>query len=195
VANRTIRVYLRRNKLGGERLRVCWVTTGAAQTIKFSAAPVLDLVRQYRIAGRYFAAATVEVLNKPAAPGVGLGVGVWDAKRRKVVAGFLAQPPEPGATDLLYTDSRPGVTDLELTSGGAVAWIVSGRPNNDGYFSIQKADGTAPGKVVLDEGPTIDPDSLAIGGNRIYWVNAGQPRSAILHGRAHFPLIPFAMPR
>ena len=79
------------------------------------------------------------------------------------------------------------MTDLELTSEGAIAWIVSRPPNDDGYFYVQKADATAPGKVVLDEGPAIDPRSLAISGNRIYWTNNNEPRSALVQGKAREP--------
>jgi hypothetical protein len=79
------------------------------------------------------------------------------------------------------------VTDLELSSEGAVAWIVSGRPDDDDYFYVQKTDGTADGQVVLDEGAAIDPRSLAISGRRIYWTNGDQVRSAVLRGTARGP--------
>lgn len=186
-ANRWVRVYVRRDRLDSEYLRYCWVPTGGATTLVASGGSATAFVPHYRIAGRYLGTARIDFDRKqPIYPGVDLTVAVRDVKRPRCVTGFRAQPPH--SESWRYDDREPGVTDLELTSQGALAWIASGAPNRDDYFYVQKADGA--GRAVLDEGPAIDPRSLAISGRRIYWTNAGEPRTAVLDGRARTAVCP-----
>jgi hypothetical protein len=71
------------------------------------------------------------------------------------------------------------VTDLELRRTGGVAWVAvlhrEGTPSN---YEVWKAD--VAGRALLDSGPEIDPDSLALSGSILYWMNAGAPRTATL---------------
>lgn len=73
------------------------------------------------------------------------------------------------------------VVDVVLARTGATAWI---RGENDGgadnVNSVRKYDAAGPG--VLDPGPGVELGSLAItaSGSRVYWTNAGEPRSAPL---------------
>lgn len=182
VASRWIRVYIKRDRLGNQYVRYCWVRTGATTTIRSAARRVTQLLPHYRIAGRYIAYTAVNFdADQPVDPGVILPVAVKDARRNRYVTRLFAQPP--GASpDLSYADSKPGVTDLEMTRRGAVAWIASRPPDDDAYFYVQKADGTGNGQVVLDEGPDIDPRSLAISDQRIYWTSGSEVRSATLSG-------------
>ena len=68
--------------------------------------------------------------------------------------------------------------DLELTRTGAVAWTrapASGQPDPG---EVRKLD--ADGEVVLDAGPDLDKESLAVSGSTLYWTRGGAPRSAQL---------------
>jgi hypothetical protein len=181
VANRWVRVYVKRDRLDNEYLRYCRVRTGSTVTLEASGPPVTELIPHYRIAGRHLGYAGINFDRKePTAPGVDLIVAVRDVRKTYCVIGFRAQPPNSGF--FRYDDRDPGVTDLELSSEGGIAWIVSGPPNRDDYFYVQKAD--AGGQDVLDEGPAIDTRSLAISGRRLFWLNGGVPRTALLEGRA-----------
>jgi hypothetical protein len=71
-----------------------------------------------------------------------------------------------------------GVTDLELTRSGAVAWIVHNRFLRPPTLEVHKVD--ADGDAILATGGDIDARSLALSGNRIYWLQAGQPKTATL---------------
>jgi hypothetical protein len=177
LASRTVRLYVVTTKLGNRYLRSCWIPTGRTSDLGARRTEV-----ELRIAGRYMAYASYDFDRKqPTEPGVWLSVAVRDVKRDRCIRGMQANPPDNDMT-VRYDDAHPGVTDLELTSQGALAWIVSGRPNRDDYFYVQKADES--GRAVLDEGTAIDPGSLAISGRRIYWLNGGAPRTALLDGLA-----------
>lgn len=184
-ATRSIRVYIKRGGLGNRHLRYCWVPTGRTSTLQSGGPRSTGLVPLLRLAGRYLGHSAVHFDDDaPIEPGVELLVSVRDVKRDRCIRGLLANPPD-GDTSFSYDDADPGVTDLELTSQGGLAWIVAGRPNRDDYFYVQKADGT--GRAVLDEGTAIEPRSLAISGRRIYWMSGGTPRTAVLDGLARDP--------
>jgi hypothetical protein len=155
------------------------VPTGRTRTLATGGPRSTGLVPRLRLAGRYLGYDAADADDGQ--PGVALLVAVRDVKRDRCIRGFLANPPD-GDLSFSYDDAEPGVTDLELTGDGGLAWIVSGRPDRDDYFYVQKNDGG--GRAVLDEGTTIDPSSLALSGRRIYWMNAGVPRSATLDGLA-----------
>ncbi len=74
------------------------------------------------------------------------------------------------------------VTAIVLKSDGSVAWIADargagGRPSEGGY-QVHASD--ASGSRLLAMGEDIEPDSLALAGNTIYWTQAGRPDSAWL---------------
>lgn len=68
--------------------------------------------------------------------------------------------------------AAPPATDLEMTSSLVVYWI---RRTAEGY-GVTRA---TPGDVrTLDNGPGVEPRSLAVAWRRAYWLVDGAPRSA-----------------
>jgi hypothetical protein len=65
---------------------------------------------------------------------------------------------------------------LVLAPSGSVAWIrASGLADE---LSVGVID--ASGERLLDQGPGIDPSSLALGTGRLYWLDGGQAQTAQL---------------
>jgi hypothetical protein len=80
-----------------------------------------------------------------------------------------------------YLSASNALEDVVLTRYGALAWIVASSNGFDPLERrVEKLD--RDGQVVLDRGPGVDRHSLAAtsSGTRLYWTNAGQPRSAAL---------------
>ena len=71
-----------------------------------------------------------------------------------------------------------GVTDLELTRTGAVAWIAHNPYLRPLRLEVHKVD--ADGHAVLATGADIDPRSLALSDARVYWLQGGQPKTSAL---------------
>jgi hypothetical protein len=71
---------------------------------------------------------------------------------------------------------RAYVTDLVLHPSGDVAWIAQNAHVNPVRFEVFKLDTTA-GRVLLDASPAIRPESLALSGREIYWINGDEPHS------------------
>ena len=71
---------------------------------------------------------------------------------------------------------EPYVYDMELKASGAVAW-TAGASSGSG-FEVRKRDAGGPG--VLDSGPGIVHDSLALSGSRLYWTNTSGAMSVRL---------------
>jgi hypothetical protein len=69
-------------------------------------------------------------------------------------------------------------TAIVLKSDASVAWIVE-TSADEGRYQLHAADAT--GSRVLAEGPDIDPTSLALANNALYWTQAGQPHAANLN--------------
>ena len=74
-------------------------------------------------------------------------------------------------------------TDVVVRADGAVAWIcksdtMSSSPTAAPYYEVHAVDRT--GSRVLATGTAIDPSSLALAGDRIYWTANSQPFSASL---------------
>jgi hypothetical protein len=68
-------------------------------------------------------------------------------------------------------------TDLELTRRGSVAWLRPRQLATGTDVQVFKFErGSA--AVLLDQGPAIDPRSLAVSGSTVYWIHDGQPRAA-----------------
>lgn len=74
---------------------------------------------------------------------------------------------------------RAYVTDLVLHPSGDVAWIAQNAHVDPVRFEVFKID-TSAGRVVLDASPSIRPQSLALSGREIYWINGEEPRSSRL---------------
>jgi hypothetical protein len=69
-------------------------------------------------------------------------------------------------------------TAIVVKSDGSVAWIANAGKEEGGY-QVHAADRA--GSRLLASGPDIDPSSLALAGNTLYWAQGGQPRSARLN--------------
>jgi hypothetical protein len=67
---------------------------------------------------------------------------------------------------------------IVVKSNGSVAWILETSAQEDRY-QVHAVDVT--GSRLLASGPDIDPSSLALAGNTIYWMQSGQPRAAPLN--------------
>jgi hypothetical protein len=108
----------------------------------------------------------------------------------------LAKPLGKGRLlDLPVFDVKVG--SLRLKANGSIAWIQcpvppnssvdgSERPNcvsaGRSKNSVYKRDTlTEQGFDRLDSGRQIDPSSLQLHGSRLTWIDAGSPRSAMLH--------------
>jgi hypothetical protein len=67
---------------------------------------------------------------------------------------------------------------IVVKSDGSVAWILETSAQEDTY-QVHAADMT--GSRLLASGPDIDPSSLALAGNTLYWMQGGKPFSAMLN--------------
>ena len=74
---------------------------------------------------------------------------------------------------------QANVTDLVLSSRGAVAWIVRTDPYSGLRFEVRAA-GSNHVERLLDRGPKIDRHSLRLSGSTLTWLDAGHRRSASL---------------
>jgi hypothetical protein len=70
------------------------------------------------------------------------------------------------------------VSALAIKTSGSAAWIVSAE-GSAGSYGVVVSDTT--GTHVVATGPTIEPKSLAVAGNTLYWTESGHPMSAVLH--------------
>jgi hypothetical protein len=68
------------------------------------------------------------------------------------------------------------IRGLVVAPSGAAAWIRASTLGTGAH--VTKFD--AAGEQNLDDGLTIDQRSLALGGDHIYWLDDGQPRTATL---------------
>lgn len=66
---------------------------------------------------------------------------------------------------------------IVVRSDGAVAW-VSDTFKKENRFEVHALDAT--GERVLAVGSNIAPESLALGGSTLYWMQGGKPASAVL---------------
>jgi hypothetical protein len=71
---------------------------------------------------------------------------------------------------------EPGVTSYVLTAKGSIAWIVVGEETR-----VFKSDGaSAKAATLLDGAKGVEDDSLALAGNRIYWMRGTTVQTATL---------------
>lgn len=68
------------------------------------------------------------------------------------------------------------LSSLVVAPNGSAAWVRASDLGADLF--VTKVD--SGGEQVLDEGPSIDASSLALGGDHLYWLDAGQARTAKL---------------
>lgn len=67
-------------------------------------------------------------------------------------------------------------SDVVVKSDGAVAWLTSAAPFPKMEVHVSGRGGTR----LLASGNEIQPNSLALAGNTLYWTEGGVPRSALL---------------
>lgn len=116
---------------------------------------------RYQLAGRY--AALVEVDCE--AGGCVYRPKTFDLRLRRIVRYY--ENPET---------SIAAVFSMRLAKNGSIA--VLKRNFGLGYcVCVVEADGTR----TLDSGPDIDPSSLALAGDRVYWMRGSVPQSATIH--------------
>ena len=75
------------------------------------------------------------------------------------------------------------VFGLGATRAGSVAWMTYRGSFISDYpecCAVYKRDAGSEDAVLLDQGPDIDGNSFAVGGRHIYWMNAGEPKSATM---------------
>jgi hypothetical protein len=68
-------------------------------------------------------------------------------------------------------------TAIVVKSDGSVAWITDDRLSN--RYEVHTADQS--GSHLLAADSSIAPYSLALAGSQLYWMQDGQPMSAVLH--------------
>lgn len=83
----------------------------------------------------------------------------------------VTYPPNPN-----FVGDGP-VTAIEVKSDGAIAWILDTvQPKN--RYQVHALDAT--GERILAVGSNIAPNSLALAGSTLYWMQGGKPFSASL---------------
>lgn len=79
----------------------------------------------------------------------------------------------------IAAEPDPASPELGLNPAGSVAWI-RGRPTPNGETRIDDVFVAPRGEParLLDSGPNVDADSLAVSGGILCWTNDATPRSA-----------------
>jgi hypothetical protein len=70
---------------------------------------------------------------------------------------------------LLADNERRHVAGLDITPTGTIVW------GNDSTINGLTLEGET---LLFDSGPEVDPLSVALSGNRLYWMRAGEPQTA-----------------
>lgn len=85
------------------------------------------------------------------------------------------------ATPAAAADVYAGVETLALARGGEIAWIatyaLAGQPR---IYEVRRSTAADRESMLLDSGPDVRPDSLAVSPNLAYWTRGDAPRSAPL---------------
>ncbi len=129
-----------------------------------------DRIAPVRLAGRHVA--FVSEYTASTGDALGAVVAVRDLRTGVFVSRFQS-PGDPNTYD---------VTDLELRANGSVAWIariVAGMPATTTY-EVRVFPATQSHSTIVDSGPAIGPQSLALSARTLYWTHDGAARSASL---------------
>ena len=82
------------------------------------------------------------------------------------------------------SDVPLGVTDVELSRSGAIAWIllITDTDTDGTRGEVRVGPRSLPLRqaTTIDRGPDVDPRSLVLRGTTLYWTNAGVRRSVTL---------------
>jgi hypothetical protein len=162
VANERLHVYIR----GDGRLIGCSYKTGRRFRLPV-AEPGVDGYGPWALAGRFVA------FRHTGACGLCVDensfVYVFDSVSRRERSWRL---------DFYDDGVVAAVTDIDVNRQGRVAWIFRNRrAPEDIQVQTESATDTP---TVLDSGPDIARNSLAISGSTLYWTKAGAPQSAEL---------------
>jgi hypothetical protein len=117
------------------------------------------------------------------------GFSEWRVIVRDLRTGRILHDVPMGAAlrpDPEYVGVGPAVA-IVVRSDGAVAWIAEDYERSSGagtsaevpYFDVYAADKS--GTRLLASGFDVNPSSLALAGDTLYWTQNGQPVSAALH--------------
>lgn len=112
---------------------------------------------------------------------------VWLRERIVAVNRYSCSPDptSPGdcVGDARTVSLRTGETLRRANTGTSVAALVQGPRGSFAYVSsagaVLRSDADGEG-VLLDTGPGILPDSLAVAGVHVYWIHGGVPVTAAL---------------
>jgi hypothetical protein len=162
LASDTARVFQKRNaKKKQFDIYGCRYANGKVVKIGFTIPGDTIGVGSFRLAGKY----------------VGLVYSDCDSCDDEIQVFDLTTGKKTLSTDAIEPseddDLEPGVIDFVMTPGGAVAWIAEGSDENARVVKLDKK-----GKARLDR--QVESGSLAIAGNRIFWLKNGTPFTATL---------------
>jgi hypothetical protein len=109
--------------------------------------------------------------------------GRFSASRTQAInlrTGRLARDAYNGGGE--QGDPALGVTDLELSRTGSIAWILAIQDTEGLRGEVRIGPRSLPltQATTIDRGPDIDPRSLVLRGSTLYWTNAGVRRSVTL---------------
>ena len=108
-------------------------------------------------------------------------VGVIDLRTGRYIRESFTGPPEP-TSHTGYEDYGAGpVASLVLRPNGDLAWIAETptfRVTAAGRYQVYTLEAT--GRRMIASGDDIEPDSLALAVETIYWSRNGKPESAVL---------------
>jgi len=115
-------------------------------------------------------------------PGSNTGYAQWFIVVRDLRNGRVLHKIPTGPSLSLATTGSGPVTIIVVREDGAVAWIaendhLSSRETK--YYEVHALDST--GSRMLAAGPNVEPLSLALAGNTLYWTQGGKPASTALH--------------
>ena len=161
VSNKHVRVY----KRGWPPYHACWRRTGRRRQLWTYD---YDSVGPFRLRGEYVAYIGI------GPPATATGDDIWVVNVRTGKERVLEFAASRGG------ESYEWIWDFVLGRSGAVAWIHERSAFDGESWSVQKWSRS--GRLTLDPGPAVERGSLALtpSGRRVYWINAGEPRSARL---------------
>lgn len=145
-------------------------------------------LRGLALSGR-FAAYGLQ-LNAERYPGEGVSYAII---RLNIQRGHRERVPANGPTGGRLGEDSLGLTDIVATPAGTVAWIIDGSFLSDGKTpppgsmpvplgskALWELPARSKTPTLLAFNPTIGSKSLAAVPGRLYWTEAGQPRTATI---------------
>jgi hypothetical protein len=118
-----------------------------------------------------------------------IGISNETIAGRFVAYQYLSCSPDCANSDVRVLDTRTGTVRRSAKAGAGASPMRGLVANRSGVAAwarhIQGGDWqvralTPSGEAVIDSAPAIEPTSLAFAGSRLYWLNDGSPKSAVL---------------